>query len=109
MALKGRKTRKRLIHHSDRGIQYCSDHYQKIHARHGLTCSMTDGYDCYQNALAERINGILKCEFLLHRPQDLRQARQMVAEAIGIYNAERSHLSLKMRTPDAVHRASLAA
>ncbi len=109
MALKGRTTRQRLIHHSDRGIQYCSDHYQKIHARHGLTCSMTDGYDCYQNALAERINGILKCEFLLHRPQDLRQARQMVAEAIGIYNAERPHLSLKMQTPDAVHRASLAA
>lgn len=109
MALKGRKTRQRLIHHSDRGIQYCSDHYQKIHARHGLTCSMTDGYDCYQNALAERINGILKCEFLLHRPQDLRQARQMVAEAVAIYNAERPHLSLKMQTPDAMHRASLAA
>lgn len=108
MALKQRKTRHRLVHHSDRGIQYCSEDYQKIHAKHGLTCSMTDGYDCYQNALAERINGILKCEYLPHRPKDLKQARQMVAEAVEIYNQERPHLSLKMQTPDAVHRASLA-
>lgn len=108
MALKGRKTQQRLIHHSDRGVQYCSDEYQKIHAAHGITCSMTDGYDCYQNALAERINGILKGEFLLNKPRDLKQARQMVAESIAIYNEERPHLSLKMKTPDAVHRASLA-
>jgi len=65
--------------------------------------------DCYQNALAERVNGILKGEFLLYRPRDLAQARQMVAESVEIYNAERPHLSLKMQTPDAVHRASLAA
>ncbi|MBO9829731.1 IS3 family transposase [Xanthomonas sp. A2111] len=109
MALKERKTSAPLIHHSDRGIQYCSDHYQQIHAWHGLTYSMTDGYDCYQNALAERINGILKCEYLLHRPQDLKQARKMVAEAVALYNEEPPHLSLKMKTPDAVHRASLAA
>lgn len=109
MALKSRKTRRRLIHHSDRGIQYCSDNYQNIHAKHGLTCSMTDGCDCYQNALAERINGILKCELLLHRPRDLGQARQMVAEAVGIYNVERPHLFLGMQTPDAMHRVSLAA
>lgn len=57
MALKARKTRKRLIHHSDRGIQYCSDSYQNIHDKHGLTCSMTDGYDCYQNALASESTG----------------------------------------------------
>lgn len=49
-----------LVHHSDRGIQYYSAEYQAIHQRHHLTCSMTDGYDCYQNALAERVNGILK-------------------------------------------------
>lgn len=100
MALKGRKTRQGLVHHSDRGIQYCSDYYQQIHAKHGVTCSMTDGYDCYQNTLAERVNGILKAEFLLHRPRDLAQARQMVAELVAIYNAERPHLSLKMQTPD---------
>ena len=60
------------------------------------------------NALAERVNGILKSEFLLNRPADLAQARRLVAESIHIYNRERPHLSLKMQTPDAVHRASLA-
>jgi putative transposase len=108
IALRGRESDQRLVHHSDRGIQYCSSYYQAIHSRHGLHCSMTDGYDCYQNALAERVNGILKGELLLHRPVDLEQARCMVRESIEIYNAERPHLSLKMQTPDAVHRASLA-
>ncbi|MFQ1916805.1 hypothetical protein ACK35P_05240, partial [Aeromonas veronii] len=49
-----------LIHHSDRGVQYCSGLYQSLHERYGVKCSMKDGYDCYQNALAERVNGILK-------------------------------------------------
>ncbi len=49
-------------------------YYQALHERYGLTCSMTDGYDCYQNALAERVNGILKTEFLLFRPENLEQA-----------------------------------
>jgi len=108
MALRARQSDQRLVHHSDRGIQYCSSYYQAIHQRYGLHCSMTDGYDCYQNALAERVNGILKGELLLQRPADLEQARRMVRESVQIYNAERPHLSLKMQTPDAVHRASLA-
>lgn len=66
---------------------------------------MTDGYDCYQNALAERVNGILKTEFLLSRLADLEQARKMVRESIEIYNRERPHLALKYKTPDAVHQA----
>ena len=107
MALRTRQSDQRLVHHSDRGIQYCSSYYQAIHQRYGLLCSMTDGYDCYQNALAERVNGILKGELLLHRPTDLEQARRMVRESVQIYNTERPHLSLKMQTPDAVHRASL--
>jgi putative transposase len=108
MALRDRQTSQRLIHHSDRGIQYCSREYQQIHHRHGITCSTTDGYDCYQNALAERVNGILKTEFLLHRPADLTQATRMVRDSVRIYNEERPHLSLECKTPDAVHRASLA-
>uniref|UniRef100_UPI003B9E7EBF integrase core domain-containing protein n=2 Tax=Aeromonas TaxID=642 RepID=UPI003B9E7EBF len=72
--------------------------------RYGVKCSMTDGYDCYQNALAERVNGILKGELLLQSPQDLAQAREMVREAVDIYNAERPHHALKYRPPDAVHR-----
>lgn len=108
MALRERKTRLRLVHHSDRGLQYCSALYQDLHARHGVTCSMTDGYDCYQNAMAERVNGILKDELLLHRPADLQQARTMAREAIAIYNKERPHDSLKKNMPAAVHQASLA-
>jgi transposase InsO family protein len=105
MALRTRRTRHPLIHHSDRGIQYCATYYQDIHRRHGLRCSMTDGYDCYQNALAERVNGILKGEFLLQRPADLGQAIKMVEQSVCIYNHERPHTALKYKTPDAVHRA----
>ncbi|EKP0302619.1 IS3 family transposase [Aeromonas veronii] len=103
-ALKQRRGGGELIHHSDRGVQYCSGLYQSLHERYGVKCSMTDGYDCYQNALAERVNGILKGELLLQSPQDLAQAREMVREAVDIYNEERPHHALKYRTPDAVHR-----
>ncbi|WP_265440013.1 IS3 family transposase, partial [Aeromonas salmonicida] len=102
-ALKQRRGGEGLIHHSDRGVQYCSGLYQSLHERYGVRCSMTDGYDCYQNALAERVNGILKGELLLQSPQDLAQAREMVREAVDIYNVERPHHALKYRTPDAVH------
>ena len=108
MALRTRQSDQRLVHRSDRGIQYCSNDYQVIHQHHGLLCLMTDGYDCYQNAIAERVNGILKGELLLQRPSDLGQARRMVRESVQINNGERPHLSLKMQTPDAVHRAPLA-
>jgi putative transposase len=107
-ALRARQTKQALVHHSDRGIQYCSTYYQQIHQRHGIACSMTDGYDCYQNALAERVNGILKMEFLLRRPADLAQASRMVQQSVLIYNQERPHQSLQLKTPDEVHRASLA-
>ncbi|HGY1053615.1 TPA: IS3 family transposase, partial [Aeromonas salmonicida subsp. pectinolytica] len=103
-ALKQRRGGEGLIHHSDRGVQYCSGLYQSLQERYGVRCSMTDGYDCYQNALAERVNGILKGELLLQSPQDLAQAREMVREAVDIYNVERPHHALKYRTPDAVHR-----
>ena len=104
-AVSERRSTLPLIHHSDRGVQYCSEVYQRLHASHGVRCSMTDGYDCYQNALAERVNGILKTEFLLHRPKNLADAVKMVDESVLIYNGERPHLSLKYKTPDAVHRA----
>lgn len=105
-ALKSRKAEGlSLIHHSDRGIQYCSKKYQDLHEVHGVRCSMTDGYDCYQNALAERVNGILKNEYLVHKPRNIQEAAQMVAESVEIYNGRRPHLSLKYKTPDEVHRA----
>ncbi len=107
MALSQRYSRQRLVLHSDRGIQYCSSHYQRIHELHGSGCSVTDGHDCFQNALAERVNGVLKGEFLLQRAVDVEPARKMVEQSVRIYNTQRPHLSLKMQTPDAVHRASL--
>jgi len=69
MAIGARCYASALIHQSDRGIQYCSAEYQAIHQRHQIRCSMNDGYDCYQNALAERVNGILKNELLLTKPR----------------------------------------
>lgn len=92
------------LHHSDRGSQYCSDAYQSALQAAGLRCSMTDGYDCYQNALAERVNGILKDEFLFVLPDDLAQARLLVDQAVHLYNEERPHLALNYLTPNQVHQ-----
>lgn len=69
---------------------------------------MTDGYDCYQNALAERINGILQMEYLRIKPNNLEQARKLVDESIQLYNEKRPHLSLNYKMPDEVHRAFYA-
>lgn len=102
-ALKNRCKETPLIHHSDRGLQYCSEQYQKIQRTSNITCSMTDGYDCYQNALAERMNGILKQEFLVVKPKNLDQAKIIIEESINIYNKIRPHLSLGFKTPDYVH------
>ena len=74
---------------------------------HCLTYFGRLDYDCYQNALAERVNGILKNEFILNKPKDLEEARKMVKQSIKIYNEVRPHLSLKYKTPDAVHQAFL--
>lgn len=104
-ALKKCSSATSLVHHSDRGLQYCSAEYQETHKKYNIQCSMTDGYDCYQNALAERVNGILKMEYLLVKPSNLEQARKLVEESIQLYNERRPHLSLKYKTPNEVHRA----
>ena len=104
-ALRKRRSKDTLIHHSDRGSQHWSKEYQYLHSRHKIVCSMTDRYNCYQNALAERVNGILKMEYLLRKPKDVTQARRMVAKSIEIYNQIRPHTALKYNTPDEVHHA----
>lgn len=108
MAIKQRKHRHALIHHSDRGIQYCSREYQAELQRNNIRTSMTDGYDCYQNALAERVNGILKDEFLIESCRDLSKAQMMIEQSILTYNSKRPHLSLNYRTPDYIHKKSPA-
>lgn len=92
------------IHHSDRGLQYCSELYQEILQAYQITPSMTDGYDCYQNALAERINGILKYEFLLYECNTFDELKVLIKESIHIYNEWRPHLSLNMLTPNQAHK-----
>jgi len=99
------KTVKELIHHSDRGIQYCSAEYVNLlHAR-GVEISMTENGDPYENALAERVNGILKEEYLYDYTADnLEQARSVLDFVIGLYNKERPHLSCSYKTPELVHK-----
>lgn len=103
MAIKNRITDHNLIHHSDRGLQYCSSVYQNELKINNIKASMTDGYDCYQNALAERINGILKQEFLIYKCNNGKELNQLVKESIDTYNNKRPHLNLKMKTPNFVH------
>lgn len=104
MAVRKRIYKHKLIHHSDRGLQYCSSHYQNILASHDISPSMTTGYDCYQNALAERINGILKEEFLIYKCNNAKELRQLVKESILTYNNKRPHMSLNLKTPNFIHR-----
>lgn len=103
MAAKQRNSNKELIHHSDRGLQYCASVYQKALQKHNIKPSMTDGYDCYQNALAERINGILKQEFLMYKCNNGKELKLLIKQAIETYNNKRPHLSLNMKTPNFIH------
>lgn len=105
MAIKNRKyPSKALIHHSDRGFQYCSAEYVKLAQDNGMTMSMTEQYDPYENAVAERVNRTLKYEFGLRMTlKDTALAKQMVEYGVHVYNTRRLHLSLNMLTPKQVH------
>jgi len=94
-----------LIHHSDRGIQYCSDEYQKLLGKKQIICSMTESYDPYANAVAERVNGILKDEFQLEKYDvDIEIMKKLVKDSVNIYNTKRPHYSCNMLTPDQMHK-----
>ena len=107
MAVKGRNKNVPLIHHSDRGLQYCSTVYQNLLEKYRIIPSMTDGYDCYQNALAERINGILKQEFLFCRCNKRQDLSDLIKQSVNIYNSRRPHLALNMKTPNFVHQKQI--
>ena len=95
------------IHHSDRGIQYCSKEYVEILNRNKMQISMTEENHCYENAMAERVNGILKEEFLLDETfANKASALKAVKEAIQSYNNRRPHWSLKLCTPQQIHMAA---
>lgn len=90
-----------VIHHSDRGIQYCSNQYVELLVKNGFQISMTEEYHCYENAVAEKVNGILKDEFFLDQIFfNLEHAKQATKNAIEIYNNKRFHLSLQLKTPN---------
>lgn len=94
-----------LIHHSDRGLQYCSAEYTSIAIANGIEISMTENGDPYENALAERMNRTLKEEFGLGKILvSKKQANLLVNEAVNLYNNYRPHLSLKMKTPQSVYK-----
>lgn len=98
------------IHHSDRGIQYCCHAYTEDLIRFGAIISMTEVNHCYENAIAERLNGILKYEYGLNADfARFAEAAHAVSEAIRLYNERRPHLALGMQTPSAVHSRHVAA
>jgi putative transposase len=95
---------KRPLHHSDRGCQYCCHAYvERLQAR-GLAISMTEVMHCYENALAERVNGILKQEYEMDRTfRTKAQAKEAFQQAVWLYNHRRPHLMLSYRFPADVH------
>ena len=93
------------IHHSDRGVQYCCDDYTLLLKAHHIRISMTEDSNPTDNGLAERVNGIIKNEFLepLPTPQNLQEAWPLVDHAVRTYNTLRPHINLNMRTPAQVY------
>jgi len=93
-----------LIHHSDHGVQYTSRPYRQLLKRHNIRSSMGEVGNCYDNAVAERMNGILKLEYGLDETfVDLAQAQRAVAQAVWLYNHERPHLALHYQKPYQVY------
>jgi transposase InsO family protein len=96
--------RENIIHHSDRGLQYCCPDYTEFATKRKLIMSTTEKYDPYENAVAERINATIKYEFgLIKTIPNLDIATKMVCQAVNIYNQERRHCSLQMQTPNFAH------
>jgi putative transposase len=107
MAVTKSKRQRTLIHHSDRGVQYCCRDYVKMLEHYGINISMTENGDPYENAIAERINGILKGEFLLNQTfSSYMEAVQATQNAVEKYNHVRPHASCDYMTPAMAHEQS---
>lgn len=107
MALKQCKRGQKPIHHSDKGLQYCAKTYTAMLERRGIQISMTEGYDPRNNGIAERVNGILKEEFLKHMDVSQQNIGHVLEKVINNYHTRRPHLSLGMLTPEEVHNGAL--
>lgn len=104
MALSTTEKTSGLIHHSDRGVQYCSKEYTTLLEQNQIRISMTQNSQPLDNPIAERINGIIKAEFLdNYNLKGLTEARKQVRKAVALYNQIRPHNSLKLATPNQVH------
>jgi len=98
-----------VVHHSDRGSQYCCEPYVKLAQGAGLVMSMTQELHCYENAQAERLNGILKQEYGLDQTlANLAEAQRLVRQAVELYNEYRPHAALNYRFPAQVHASAAA-
>ncbi len=109
MAIKARIYKDReIIHHSDRGSQYCSKLYTNWLLKNNFKISMTENGDPYENAVAERANGILKDEFGLgEQIKDIQEAKMQASQSIAIYNTVRPHLSCRYLTPNEMHKQEI--
>ena len=106
-ALGGAARPKQLIHHSDRGIQYCSGKYVKLLQDNEIKISMTENGDPLENAIAERVNGIIKEEYLnFYNTDTLEEAKKQLIKAITLYNNDRPHMSISNQTPNKVHSSN---
>jgi len=102
----GAESHLHLIHHSDRGIQYCSHAYVKLLQDYNIKISMTESGDPLENALAERINGIIKEEYLeTYDISNLKDAKKLLKSVVELYNTERPHMSISNLTPDIIHHS----
>jgi putative transposase len=98
------------IHHSDRGLQYCSKEYEFLTLKNNIRLSMTENGDPYENALAERMNRTIKEEFGMDKTiKNKQQVKQLVQESIFLYNNKRPHLALQMKTPEQVYQTKIPA
>lgn len=96
------------IHHSDRGLQYCSQDYELLSDKNNIKLSMTENSDPYENALAERMNRTIKEEFGMDKKlKNRQQVYQLVEESIFLYNNKRPHLALKMKTPEHIYKTKI--
>ena len=95
-----------LVHHSDRGIQYCSKEYVKLLQNNNIKISMTENGDPLENAIAERVNGIIKEEYLdAYEVNNIKEAKQLLKRVIMLYNDDRPHMSIGNLTPNHVHHS----
>lgn len=103
----GAESHSQLVHHSDRGVQYCSAQYVKLLQDYNVQISMTENGDPLENAIAERINGIIKEEYLNnYEVENIHQAKQLLKDVVALYNNERPHMSIGNLTPNQIHQSN---